>query len=138
MAMRRRPRLVSQIYVVPYIDVMLVLLVIFMVTAPMMTPGVIDLPTMGKSSQPPIGPLEVVIRASCNMSYVDRSESGISRAVTREQLVTVIKSKQEARPEQPVVISADKAVRYEQVMQVMDLLQRNQVQRVGLLAVPKG
>ena len=135
MAVRRHRRLMNQINVVPYIDVMLVLLVIFMVTAPMMNPGVIDLPTMGKSSQPPIGPLEVVIRANGNMSYVDRSESGISRAVTREQLVTVIKSKQETRPEQPVVISADKAVRYEQVM---DLLQRNQVQRVGLLAVPKG
>ena len=138
MAVRRHRRLMNQINVVPYIDVMLVLLVIFMVTAPMMNPGVIDLPTMGKSSQPPIGPLEVVIRANGNMSYVDRSESSISRAVTREQLVTVIKSKQEARPEQPVVISADKAVRYEQVMQVMDLLQRNQVQRIGLLAVPKG
>ena len=138
MAVRRHRRLMNQINVVPYIDVMLVLLVIFMVTAPMMNPGVIDLPTMGKSSQPAIGPLEVVIRANGNMSYVDRSESGILRAVTREQLVTVIKSKQKTRPEQPVVISADKAVRYEQVMQVMDLLQRNQVQRVGLLAVPKG
>ena len=72
------------------------------------------------------------------MSYVDRNESGVSRAVTREQLVAVIQLKQEKRPEQPVVISADKAVRYEKVMQVMDLLQRNQVQRVGLLAVPKG
>jgi biopolymer transport protein TolR len=138
MAVRRQRRLMNQINVVPYIDVMLVLLVIFMVTAPLMNPGVIDLPTIGKSSQPPIGPLEVVIRANGNISYVDRNESGVSRAVTHEQLVTVIQSKQKTHPDQPVVISADKAVRYEKVMQVMDLLQRNQVQRVGLLAVPSG
>jgi len=138
MAVRRQRRLMNQINVVPYIDVMLVLLIIFMVTAPLMNPGVIDLPTIGKASLPPIGPLEVVIRANGNMSYVDRSVSGISRAVTREQLVTVIKSKQKTHPDQPVVISADKAVRYEKVMQVMDLLQRDQVQRVGLLAVPNG
>jgi biopolymer transport protein TolR len=138
MAVRRHRRLMNQINVVPYIDVMLVLLVIFMVTAPMMNPGVIDLPTIGNASQPPIGPLEVVILANGNMSYVDRNVSGISRAVTGEQLVTVIKSKQKTNPDQPVVISADKAVRYEKVMQVMDLLQRNQVQRVGLLALPKG
>jgi biopolymer transport protein TolR len=138
MAVRRQRRLMNQINVVPYIDVMLVLLVIFMITAPLMNPGVIDLPTIGKASLPPVRPLEVEIRANGNMSYVDRHESGISRPVTREELVTVIQSKQKTLPEQPVVISADKDVRYEKVMQVMDLLQRNQVQRVGLLAVPKG
>lgn len=138
MAVRRQRRLMNQINVVPYIDVMLVLLVIFMVTAPLMNPGVIDLPTIGKASQPPIRPLEVIIRANGNMTYVDRNISGVSRAVTAEQLVDVIRSKQKKYPEQPVVISADKAVRYEKVMQVMDLLQRNQVQRVGLMAVPKG
>lgn len=138
MAVRRQRRLMNQINVVPYIDVMLVLLVIFMITAPLMNPGVIDLPTIGKASLPPIRPLEVVIRANGNMSYVDRNVSGASRAVTRKQLVAVIRSKQTNHPEQPVVISADKAVRYEMVMQVMDLLQRNQVQRVGLMAVPKG
>ncbi len=138
MAVRRQRRLMNQINVVPYIDVMLVLLVIFMVTAPLMNPGVIDLPTIGKASQPPIRPLEVIIRANGNMTYVDRNISGASRAVTSRQLVDVIRSKQKKYPEQPVVISADKAVRYENVMQVMDLLQRNQVQRVGLMAVPKG
>ena len=138
MAVRRQRRVMNQINVVPYIDVMLVLLVIFMVTAPLMNPGVIDLPTIGKASLPPIRPLEVEIRANGNLSYVDRNESGASRPVTREELVSVIQSKQEKQPDQPVVISADKDVRYENVMQVMDLLQRNQVQRVGLLAVPKG
>ncbi len=138
MAVRRQRRLMTEINVVPYIDVMLVLLVIFMVTAPLMNPGVIDLPTIGKASLPPIRPLEVVIRANGNMSYVDRNESGVSRAVTHVQLVSVMKTNQNKHPDQPVVISADKAVRYEKVMQVMDLLQRNQVQRVGLMAVPTG
>ncbi len=141
MAVRRQRSVMNQINVVPYIDVMLVLLVIFMVTAPLMNPGVIDLPTIGKvgkASLPPIRPLEVEIRANGNLSYVDRNESGASRPVTREELVSAIQSKQEKQPDQPVVISADKDVRYENVMQVMDLLHRNQVKRVGLLAVPKG
>lgn len=138
MAVRRQRRLMNQINVVPYIDVMLVLLVIFMVTAPLLNPGVIDLPTIGKASQPSVRPLEVVIRENGNMSYVDRSISGASRPVTPKELIDVIKSKQEEKPDQPVVISADKRVRYEKVMEIMDLLQRNQVQRVGLMAVPKG
>ncbi len=137
MAVRRHRRLMNQINVVPYIDVMLVLLVIFMVTAPLMNPGVIDLPSIGKASTPPAQPFEVMIRANGDLSYVDRDVSGAERPVSREELVKVIKQKQKKNPAQPVVISADKSVRYERVLQVMDLLQQNQVQRVGLLAVPK-
>ena len=138
MATRRHRRLMNQINVVPYIDVMLVLLVIFMVTAPLLNPGVVELPTIGKASRPPVRPLEVTIRANGNLSYVDRDVSSASRAVSQEELVEVIQSKQQENPEQPVLISADKSVRYEKVMEVMDLLQRLQVQRVGLMAVPKG
>ncbi|KPK35428.1 MAG: protein TolR [Betaproteobacteria bacterium SG8_40] len=138
MAGRRQRRLMNQINVVPYIDVMLVLLVIFMVTAPLLNPGVVELPTIGESSRPPTRPLEVTIRANGNLSYVDRQVSSASRAVSSQELVDVIQTKQEQNPDQPVVISADKAVRYEKVMEVMDLLQKLQVQRVGLMAVPKG
>ncbi len=138
MTVRRQRRLMNQINVVPYIDVMLVLLVIFMVTAPLLNPGVVELPTIGESSRPPTRPLEVTIRANGNLSYVDRQVSSASRAVSSQELVEVIQAKQEKNPEQPVVISADKAVRYEKVMEVMDLLQKLQVQRVGLMAVPKG
>ena len=136
--MRRHPRLMNQINVVPYIDVMLVLLVIFMVTAPLMNPGVIDLPTIGKASAPPAQPIEISIRASGALSYVDRDLSNAERPLKdRDELLKVIKSKQAKKPDQPVVISADKDVKYEAVMQVMDLLQQNRVKRVGLLAKPR-
>jgi len=136
--MRRHPRLMNQINVVPYIDVMLVLLVIFMVTAPLMNPGVIDLPTIGKASAPPAQPIEISIRASGALSYIDRDLSNAERPLKdRDELLKVIKSKQARKPDQPVVISADKDVKYEAVMQVMDLLQQNRVKRVGLLAKPR-
>ena len=136
--MRRHPRLMNQINVVPYIDVMLVLLVIFMVTAPLMNPGVIDLPTIGKASAPPAQPIEISIRASGALSYIDRDLSNAERPLRdRDELLDVIKSKQSKKPNQPVVISADKDVKYEAVIQVMDLLQQNRVKRVGLLAKPR-
>ncbi|HZF23415.1 MAG TPA: protein TolR [Burkholderiales bacterium] len=136
--MRRHPRLMNQINVVPYIDVMLVLLVIFMVTAPLMNPGVIDLPTIGKASAPPAQPIEISIRASGALSYIDRDLSNAERPLRdRDELLNVIKSKQSKKPNQPVVISADKDVKYEFVIQVMDLLQQNRVKRVGLLAKPR-
>jgi biopolymer transport protein TolR len=136
--MRRHPRLMNQINVVPYVDVMLVLLVIFMVTAPLMNPGVIDLPTIGKASAPPAQPIEISIRASGALSYIDRDLSNAERPLRdRDELVKVIKSKQAKKPNQPVVISADKDVKYEAVIQVMDLLQQNRVKRLGLLAKPR-
>jgi len=136
--MRRHPRLMNQINVVPYIDVMLVLLVIFMVTAPLMNPGVIDLPTIGKASAPPAQPIEISIRASGALSYIDRDLSNAERPLRdRDELLKVIRSKQAKKPNQPVVISADKDVKYEAVIQVMDLLQQNRVKRVGLLAKPR-
>jgi biopolymer transport protein TolR len=138
MATRRQRRLMNQINVVPYIDVMLVLLVIFMVTAPLLNPGVVELPSIGKASRVPVKPLEVTIRANGSLSYVDRELSRASRSVSSEELIELIESKQKKNPDQPVLISADKSVRYEKVMEVMDLLQKLQVQRVGLMAVPKG
>ena len=134
---RRHPRLMNQINVVPYIDVMLVLLVIFMVTAPLMNPGVIDLPSIGKSSAPPALPMEISIRVGGALSFTDRDVSGAERPVNRDELVRLIRSKQAKKPNQPVVISADKDVKYEAVIEIMDLLQQNQVKRVGLLAKPR-
>jgi biopolymer transport protein TolR len=135
--LRRHRRLMNQINVVPYIDVMLVLLVIFMVTAPLLNPGVIELPTIGKASNPPVQPMEVIVRATGALSVVDRAVSAVERPVAREELVQIVRTKQKNRPDQAVVISADRNVRYEAVLQVMDLLQQNQVKRVGLLANPR-
>jgi biopolymer transport protein TolR len=137
MAIRRRPRLVSQINVVPYIDVMLVLLVIFMVTAPMITPGVVNLPSVGDVSNPPAEPVEVQIAANGSISIIDHDISGHARPVSREELADVIHAKQLEKPDQAVIISADKEIKYDLVLQTMDLLVRNKVANVGLLALPK-
>lgn len=134
---RSRRRLMNEINVVPYIDVMLVLLVIFMITAPLITPGQIELPEIGKSLAPPVAPLEVIVKADGSLRLHDRSVAGGERKVSRDELVEAIKRKQAVNTEQPVVIAGDKSVRYEEVINVMDILQQQQVKKVGLLARPK-
>jgi len=138
--MSRRSSLkpMSQINVVPYIDVMLVLLVIFMITAPLMNPGQIDLPSVGKSLAPPVAPLVVVIRKDATLALRDLSKSDQEQAVSRPELVALLKQKQAQNAEQSVVISADKSVRYEEVINVMDVLQQQQIKKVGLLAQTRG
>jgi biopolymer transport protein TolR len=131
-------QLMNQINVVPYIDVMLVLLVIFMVTAPLVNPGQIELPQIGKTSAPPVQPLEVSIRSDKSLWLRDRAQGAAEQKVTRNDLLKALRQKQNANPEQAVVIAADKDVRYEAVLEVMDLLQQNQVKKVGLLAKPRG
>jgi biopolymer transport protein TolR len=128
----------NQINVVPYIDVMLVLLVIFMVTAPMVNPGQVELPSVGKASAPPAQPLEVSVRSDKSLWLRDRAQGAAEQRVTRNDLVKALRAKQKASPEQAVVIAADKDVRYEAVLDVMDLLQQNQVRKVGLLAKARG
>jgi biopolymer transport protein TolR len=136
--MNRRPRrFMNQINVVPYIDVMLVLLIIFMVTAPLINPGQVELPSVGQSLKPPVAPLEVEIRKDNSLHLRDLEKSNTARKVSREELVDAVKAQQERNPEQAVVISADKSVRYEEVLKVMDVLQSNQVKKVGLLAKPR-
>jgi biopolymer transport protein TolR len=133
----RRRKLMNQINVVPYVDVMLVLLVIFMVTAPLVSPGLVELPSVGKASQAPEAPLEVLIRTDQSMLLRERVKGqAVDRNVSMAQLVTAVRQKQAVAPEQAVVISADKDVRYEAVLRVMDELQRAQVKRVGLMVKP--
>jgi len=135
---RHTRRLMNEINVVPYIDVMLVLLVIFMVTAPLINPGQIELPQVGKTSNPPVQPLEVSIRSDGTLSLRDRSKSSPpDRVLSRNELLKEIKAKQARTADQAVVISADKDVRYAAVLEVMDMLQENQVRKVGLLAKPR-
>jgi biopolymer transport protein TolR len=135
---RTSRRLMNQINVVPYIDVMLVLLVIFMVTAPLINPGQIELPSIGKTSDPPQQPMEVSIQSDGTLLLRDRARSMQERKVSRKDLVAAVREKQKQNPEQAVVIAADKDVRYEAVLEVMDMLQQNQVRKVGLLAKPRG
>jgi biopolymer transport protein TolR len=136
--MRRPRRLKHEINVVPYIDVMLVLLVIFMVTAPMIQPANIELPTVGKASTPPVEPLEITVRADGSMTLQDRLLGGATVSVGRLELAERIKELQAKHPDQPVLIAGDKNARYEAVLTVMDELQRAQVSKIGLLVQPKG
>jgi biopolymer transport protein TolR len=131
---RSEHRPMSQINVVPYIDVMLVLLVIFMITAPLMNPGQIDLPSVGKSLAPPVAPLEVIIRKDTTLALRDHGRGGQESPVSRDELVSRLQQSLKKNPEQPVVISADKNVRYEEVINVMDMLQQQHIKKIGLLA----
>ncbi len=130
--MARRPRRsMSQINVVPYIDVMLVLLVIFMVAAPMMQQGVVNLPTVGKSDREVNAtPLRVEITADGLLKLIDKTDS--RPLADAGALVAAVQEKLAADPERPVVIGADKSVRYELVINAMDALKKANVARVGL------
>jgi len=138
-ARRKGHRLMSQINVVPYIDVMLVLLVIFMVTAPLITTTVIDLPSVSRSNAPPAVPIEIIIKTKDNILVRDRERNQPEKRVSQDELIKLLKSRQKDKNvDVPVVIAADKTVAYGDVVDVMDLLQRNQIRKVGLLAKPAG
>ena len=126
----------SEINVVPNIDVMLVLLIIFMVAAPLINPGQIDLPQSSQKLEPAVAPLEVRVRANGDLALVDRNQSSEELRVSNAQLLQFVRTAQRSHPDQAVVIAGDRAVRYEEILKVLDLLQQNQVKRVGLLARP--
>lgn len=130
---KRRP--MHEINVVPYVDVMLVLLVIFMVTAPLVTPGVVDLPSVDKSSQAPAAPLEVIVKEDASIIVRSRDAKGVvhdERRVAKGELAAAIKAEHAKAPDRPVLIVGDKAVRYEIVLDVMDELRKQHVTRIGL------
>jgi biopolymer transport protein TolR len=128
---RRQRRMNNDINVVPYIDVMLVLLVIFMVTAPMITPGQIELPSVGTASEVPTQPVEVQIDAQGNLSMRVREGGVAFQPVDKANLLAEVRAV--STPDTPVVISADGKVPYESVMHVMDELRNGGVSKLGLL-----
>jgi biopolymer transport protein TolR len=134
----RSRRLVNDINVVPYIDVMLVLLVIFMVTAPLLPPGVIDLPSAGRSNTRPDAYIELQVRASgeLRLRSINNTDSQ-ERRVARKELASALQQLR-GDADLPVVISGDKAVRYEAIVEVMDELYRLNVKRVALMVKPSG
>jgi biopolymer transport protein TolR len=125
-----RRRTISEINMVPFIDVMLVLLIIFMVTAPLITTGIVDLPSVGKSKQRPAHVVEIIVGTDETMRL--RIDGKDSEPTPLRALAGKVREAQAGNAATPVVISADKAVKYEAVVKVMDLLQRAGVQRVGL------
>ncbi|MBN8764451.1 MAG: protein TolR [Thiobacillus sp. 63-78] len=134
--MARSRKQMAQINVVPMIDVMLVLLVIFMVTAPFINPAQVELPSVGKTSQAPQKPLEIIIRESGEYLLRNRAAGGGERVVAKSALADELAGLHREQPDQPVVIAADKNVRYEEVMHTMTLLQQARITRIGLLARP--
>ncbi len=139
----RGRRTINEINMVPFIDVMLVLLIIFMVTAPLIAPSVIDLPSVGKAAKTPDVVVQIIVGKDESLSLKNQDQS---TPVPMKDLVRAVRAAQasavKASPPKPgenpgpanmaVVISADKTVKYETVVKVMDTLQRAGVQRVGL------
>jgi biopolymer transport protein TolR len=135
---KRSRRLNSHINVVPYIDVMLVLLVIFMVTAPLMAPSVVDLPKVSQAAANPAVAIEVVLQKDGSLKLVDRDATRSAQIDTNiKDLPKIAKSRMRGGEDRPVVIAADKGVIYDKVLEVMDALKTAGVQRVGLSVAPK-
>ena len=130
MATRRsKRRLMNQINVVPYIDVMLVLLVIFMVTAPMTNPGVVELPQVGQTLKQAAAPLVITVKTNKGIELDGKT-------LHRDELLAAVRDSVAQHPQQAVVIAADKNVRYDDVISIMDLLKQNKIDKVGLLLKP--
>ncbi|UUM21156.1 protein TolR [Mycoavidus sp. SF9855] len=131
---RRSRRAMAEINVVPYIDVMLVLLVIFMVTAPLVAPSIINLPSVGNAAPAPHAPPIIVnIRANGELSVLYKSSGKMHEdTLSKTELDTFLQKQQHLVPEQPVVIAADKNTQYQTVMTVMSDLKTWGIKRVGL------
>lgn len=130
MSRTRKRRLMNQINVVPYIDVTLVLLVIFMVTAPMTNPGVVDLPKVGQAlKQPQVPPVVLTVKLNNKIELENKP-------MARDELLLAVHKALAKSPDRSVVIAADKNVKYDDVIGLMDLLKQNKVDKVGLLLKP--
>ena len=129
MSRRKSRRLMNQINVVPYIDVTLVLLVIFMVTAPMTNPGVVELPKVGQTLKQPAAPLVLTVKTDKTIEFDGKS-------MQRDELLYAVRQQVEKEPQRAVVVTADKNVKYEDVIAVMDLIKQGKVEKVGLLLSP--
>ena len=135
----RGRRTINEINMVPFIDVMLVLLIIFMVTAPLITPSMIDLPSIGKAAKQPdqiiqiiLGKTEGVVEMKVKDQTTPLPLKDLASAVKRAQASAQGAKDSAASTNAAVVISADKNVKYESVVKVMDTLQRAGIARVGL------
>jgi biopolymer transport protein TolR len=125
----RGRRTINEINMVPFIDVMLVLLIIFMVTAPMITPSMVDLPSVGKAAKQPDQVIQIVVQKDGSLEMVNESKTS---KINFDSLANSVQLAQTGRINSAVVISADRNVKYETVVKVMDTLQQAGVQRVGL------
>ena len=132
----RGRRNISEINMVPFIDVMLVLLIIFMVTAPLITPSMIALPKVGRAPAQPQNPVQILISkdetVQLKLKATTQTTTVANVAADVIRLDPNVRLSQTGATPTPVVISADKSIKYETVVQVMDHLQKAGVVRVGL------
>jgi len=129
---RRARRTKNEINMVPFIDVMLVLLIIFMVTAPLITPSQIDLPSAGQANRPPDVYVEVMIDKSERLRVRMGKDNQLPAEVALGQLVNQVQALSTGTDNMPVLVSADKNVKYDAVMEVVRRLRAAGVQRVAL------
>ena len=127
----RRRRMMAEINVVPYVDVMLVLVVILMVAAPFVNPSIVNLPSVAKAGQQKGDPVRVVVRPDGRVSIIDATKR--EQSVAPGELVNAVRQRQGGNPQTPVVIEGDKQARYEAILKVMSELQKAGIERVGLL-----
>ena len=135
-----RRRASADINVVPYIDVMLVLLVIFMVAAPIVSPATVDLPTVANATpQQKAPPIVVTVHEDGQLTARGKDTAGnaFERKLDKQGLLDFVHQRQNENPDQPVVIAADRAVKYEAVLDVMSVLKADGVKRVGLMVKSK-
>ena len=125
----KRRRLMADINVVPYVDVMLVLVVILMVAAPFVNPGLVELPTIAKAGQQKEVPVRVVVRSDGRVSLYDGAKE---TPVQKGTLAAAVQQQQKGNPATPVVIEADSKVDYKSVIGVMSDLQKAGIDKVGL------
>lgn len=133
----RARRTMNEINMVPFIDVMLVLLIIFMVTAPMLTPGMVDVPSVGKANKQPVKFATVVVGKD---GLLQLSTDGNTRTVTEKEAALAALKWQQSQPggSAAIIIAAEKTVSYESVVKAMSALQKAGVQRIGLSVKQSG
>lgn len=131
MARNRKRRMMNQINVVPYIDVMLVLLVIFMVTSPMTNPGTVELPKVGSNLlKHNAAPTVITVKANNQLEIA-------GKAYEKDTLLSAVRQELDKTPEKAFVVAGDKNVKYEKVIEVLNLLKQANVEKVGLLLGPQ-
>ena len=125
----RGRRAINEINMVPFIDVMLVLLIIFMVTATVITPGVINIPTAGQSQQAPDKRVDLLVDQD---GQIGLSGELTAQDISEDEAIDQIRAALADNPQLPVMLAADSELRYQQVVTMMRKLREAGVQRVGL------
>ena len=138
-ATAKRRRLMSEINVVPYIDVMLVLLVIFMITAPLLTQGIeVDLPETSSEPLPPNSLEPIVVTVDANGRYYLNIGEKPNTVIDPEPLKLTVAKALKSRPDLAVIVKGDRQVAYGHVVSAMSLLQEAGAPKVGLMTEPAG